>query len=83
MWCLHLLVMLLVVIGVVDQLSVAQWIPLLWVRIITAVAGALYLVYIVALDPKTSALFPFAGWAALRRSARAPSPATTTEPQEH
>lgn len=81
-WCLHLLVMLLVVIGVVDQLSVAQWIPLLWVRIITAVAGALYLVYIVALDPKTSALFPFAGWAALRRSARAPSPATTTEPQE-
>lgn len=78
-WCLHLLVMLLVVIGVVDQLSVAQWIPLLWVRLVTAVAGALYLVYIVALDPKTSALFPFAGWAARRRS----TPAPAVETQEH
>lgn len=82
-WGLYLLVMLLVVIGVVDQLSVAQWISLLWVRIITAVAGALYLVYIVALDPKTSALFPFAGWAFRRRTSRSSVPATSTDPQEH
>lgn len=60
-WALYLLVMLLVAIGVVDQLSVAQWISLLWVRIITAAVGAAYMVYIVVLDPKTATLFPFTG----------------------
>ncbi len=68
-WTLYLLVMVLVVIGVVDQLSVAQWISLLWVRIITAAAGAVYMVFIVFLDPKTSTLFPFTGG---RRRVRAP-----------
>ncbi|QCU78304.1 hypothetical protein E7744_09080 [Citricoccus sp. SGAir0253] len=66
-WVLYLLVMVLVVIGVVDQLSVAQWISLLWVRIITGAVGAAYLVFIVVLDPRTSRLFPFAE----RRRARA------------
>lgn len=60
-WMLYLLVMVLVAIGVVDQLSVAQWISLLWVRIITGAVGAAYMVFIVLLDPKTSQLFPFTG----------------------
>jgi len=60
--------MVLVVIGVVDQLSVAQWISLLWVRIITGAVGAVYMVFIVFLDPKTSTLFPFTA----RRRARPP-----------
>jgi hypothetical protein len=67
-WALYLVVMVLVVIGVVDQLSVAQWISLLWVRIITGAVGAVYMVFIVFLDPKTSTLFPFTG----RRRRRAP-----------
>ncbi|MFC7402598.1 polyprenol phosphomannose-dependent alpha 1,6 mannosyltransferase MptB [Citricoccus sp. GCM10030269] len=59
-WALYLLVMMLVVVGVVDQLSVAQWISLFWVRMITGAVGAAYMVFIVFLDPKTSMLFPFA-----------------------
>jgi hypothetical protein len=70
LWTLYLIVMVLVVIGVVDQLSVAQWISLLWVRIITGAAGAVYMVFIVFLDPKTSTLFPFHG----RRRVRPPDP---------
>ncbi|MCY1158290.1 MAG: hypothetical protein MOP51_1313 [Citricoccus sp.] len=61
LWMLYLVVMVLVAIGVVDQLSVAQWISLLWVRIITGAVGAAYMVFIVFLDPKTSTLFPFTG----------------------
>lgn len=58
-WTLYLLVMVLVAIGVVDQLSVAQWISLFWVRVTTAAVGLAYMVFIVFLDPKTSTLFPF------------------------
>ncbi|MGW9552184.1 polyprenol phosphomannose-dependent alpha 1,6 mannosyltransferase MptB [Citricoccus zhacaiensis] len=58
-WTLYLLVMVLVVVGVVDQLSVAQWISLFWVRITAAAVGLAYMVFIVFLDPKTSTLFPF------------------------
>jgi hypothetical protein len=57
-WVLYLLVMVLVVIGVVDQLSVAQWISVFWVRVTTAAVGLTYMVFIVFLDPKTSTLFP-------------------------
>ncbi|MDI3330635.1 MAG: polyprenol phosphomannose-dependent alpha 1,6 mannosyltransferase MptB [Micrococcus sp.] len=75
-WTLYLLVMVLVVIGVVDQLSVAQWISLLWVRIITGAVGAVYMVFIVFLDPKTSTLFPFTG----RRRVRVPDHARPRAP---
>jgi hypothetical protein len=64
------------VIGVVDQLSVAQWISLLWVRIITGAVGAAYMVFIVFLDPKTSTLFPFTG----RRRDRDPAPVRPRTP---
>lgn len=53
----YLLSMLLVLVGVVDQLSVAQWISLLWVRLLAAGIGLLYLGYLVFSDPRTSALF--------------------------
>ncbi|WP_372700065.1 polyprenol phosphomannose-dependent alpha 1,6 mannosyltransferase MptB [Arthrobacter sp. JSM 101049] len=53
----YLLCMVLVLVGVVDQLSVGQWISLLWVRLLAAAIGLLYLGYLVFSDPKTSALF--------------------------
>lgn len=53
----YLLSMLLVLVAVVDQLSVAQWISLLWVRLLAAAIGLLYLGYLVFSDPRTSALF--------------------------
>ncbi|WP_417220891.1 polyprenol phosphomannose-dependent alpha 1,6 mannosyltransferase MptB [Arthrobacter sp.] len=53
----YVLSMVLVLVGVVDQLSVAQWISLLWVRILAAGIGLLYLGYLVFSDPRTSALF--------------------------
>ncbi|MGM7667060.1 polyprenol phosphomannose-dependent alpha 1,6 mannosyltransferase MptB [Microbacterium sp. A93] len=75
-WTLYLLVMALVVVGVVDQLSVAQWISLFWVRVITGLVGLTYMVFIVFLDPKTSALFPLtARW----RSRRHPRSTTHQE----
>lgn len=78
-WTLYLLVMVLVVVGVVDQLSVAQWISLFWVRITAAVVGLAYMVFIVFLDPKTSTLFPFtARW----RSRGRPNAPTRQRNQE-
>lgn len=53
----YLLSMVLVLVGVVDQLSVAQWISLLWVRVLAAAIGLLYLGYLVFSDPKTSFIF--------------------------
>ncbi len=76
-WSLYLLVMLLVVIGVVDQLSVAQWISLAWVRIITGVVGLTYMVFIVFLDPRTSTLFPLTTGSSRRGADR---PDTTDRP---
>lgn len=73
-WTLYLLVMVLVVIGVVDQLSVAQWISLFWVRVTTAAVGLTYMVFIVFLDPKTSTLFPLAPRWRSRRHPRSTTP---------
>lgn len=66
-----LLSAILVLVGVVDQLSVAQWIDLTLVRIITSVLGLLYLAYLLFVDPKTKQLFPFnrASWTQARVSA--------------
>ncbi|MET1036395.1 MAG: polyprenol phosphomannose-dependent alpha 1,6 mannosyltransferase MptB [Arthrobacter sp.] len=53
----YLLSMVLVLVGVVDQLSVAQWINLTLVRVLAAGVGLVYLGYIVFIDPKTASLF--------------------------
>ncbi|MGJ9402657.1 polyprenol phosphomannose-dependent alpha 1,6 mannosyltransferase MptB [Arthrobacter sp. KK5.5] len=53
----YLLSMVLVLVGVVDQVSVAQWINLTLVRILAGAVGLCYLAYIVFIDPKTSSLF--------------------------
>ncbi|MGG5751907.1 polyprenol phosphomannose-dependent alpha 1,6 mannosyltransferase MptB [Zafaria sp. Z1313] len=53
----YLLSMVLVLAGVVDQVSVAQWINIALVRGIAAAVGLLYLAYLVFVDPKTAQLF--------------------------
>ncbi|GER21987.1 hypothetical protein NCCP1664_04840 [Zafaria cholistanensis] len=53
----YLLTLGLVLVGVVDQLSVAQWIDLTVVRLIAAAAGLAYLAYIVFVDPETATMF--------------------------
>jgi hypothetical protein len=54
-----LLSAILVLVGVVDQLSVAQWIDLTLVRIITGILGLVYMAMLIFVDPKTRHLFPF------------------------
>ena len=54
---LYVLSLLLVLAGVVDQLSVGQWVSLLWIRIFAALVGLAYMVYLVFLDPKTATMF--------------------------
>lgn len=55
---LYLLVAVLILVGVVDQLAVSQWIPLLTVRIITATVGLIGLIVLVFVDPLTKRAFP-------------------------
>ncbi|WGH86522.1 polyprenol phosphomannose-dependent alpha 1,6 mannosyltransferase MptB [Auritidibacter ignavus] len=57
-WMLYLLIMVLVVIGVVDQVSVAEWIPILLVRVITGVIGVIGMAGLLFWDPATSQAFP-------------------------
>lgn len=66
-----LLSAILVLVGVVDQLSVAQWIDLTLVRIITGILGLVYMAVLIFVDPKTSHLFPFnrSSWLQARISA--------------
>lgn len=45
-------------VGAVDQLAVAQWVPLLAVRLCTAAACLLMILWLVRLDPHTRLLFP-------------------------
>ncbi|MET0872335.1 MAG: polyprenol phosphomannose-dependent alpha 1,6 mannosyltransferase MptB [Paeniglutamicibacter terrestris] len=54
---LYILCLLLVLAGVVDQLSIGQWFSLLWVRIFAAVIGLAYMGYLVFIDPKTASTF--------------------------
>ncbi|PQZ87337.1 hypothetical protein CQ018_17950 [Arthrobacter sp. MYb227] len=54
---LYVLCLLLVLAGVVDQISVGQWFSLLWMRIFAALVGLAYMVYLVFLDPKTASMF--------------------------
>ena len=54
---LYVLCLFLVLAGVVDQLSVGQWISLTWVRILAAIVGLAYMAYIVFIDPKTAGMF--------------------------
>ncbi|GAA3700329.1 polyprenol phosphomannose-dependent alpha 1,6 mannosyltransferase MptB [Arthrobacter ginkgonis] len=53
----YILTLVLVLVGVVDQLSVAQWIDLTVVRLIAAAVGLAYLAYIVFVDPRTATMF--------------------------
>lgn len=53
----YALTMLLVLSGVVDQLSVGQWFSLAAARWIAAGAGLAYIGYIIFIDPKTATLF--------------------------
>ncbi|MFF5790598.1 polyprenol phosphomannose-dependent alpha 1,6 mannosyltransferase MptB [Paeniglutamicibacter sp. NPDC012692] len=54
---LYVLCLFLVLAGVVDQLSVGQWISLMWVRILAAIVGLAYMGYLVFIDPKTAGMF--------------------------
>lgn len=54
---LYILCLLVLLSGVVDQLSIGQWFSLLWVRIFAAVIGLAYMAYLVFIDPKTSGIF--------------------------
>ena len=55
---LYLLVTVLVVVGVVDQLAVSQWIPILPLRILTAAVGLIGVLVLVFFDPLTRRAFP-------------------------
>ncbi len=57
---LYLLVTVLVIVGVVDQLAVSQWIPLLPLRLLTGTIGLLGIVVLVFIDPLTRRAFPHA-----------------------
>lgn len=54
---LYILCLLVLLSGVVDQLSIGQWFSLLWVRIFAAVIGLAYMAYLVFIDPKTAGIF--------------------------
>ncbi|KAA0976494.1 hypothetical protein FQ154_10000 [Paeniglutamicibacter gangotriensis] len=54
---LYVLCLLVLLSGVVDQLSIGQWFSLLWVRIFAAVIGLAYMAYLVFIDPKTASIF--------------------------
>lgn len=58
---LYVLCLVLALAGVVDQLSVAQWFSLLWMRIFAAIVGLLCVAYMVFIDPKTAPLFGHLG----------------------
>ncbi|MGC0271225.1 polyprenol phosphomannose-dependent alpha 1,6 mannosyltransferase MptB [Glutamicibacter soli] len=58
---LYVLCLVLAIAGVVDQLSVAQWFSLLWMRIFAALVGLLCVAYMVFIDPKTAPLFGHLG----------------------
>lgn len=64
---LYLFIAVLVLVGVVDQFSVAQWIPQALVQLIAVAVGVLYLFYIVLIDPKTTAIFRTGAGSQLRR----------------
>lgn len=55
---LYLLVTVLVVVVVVDQLAVSQWIDLLPLRILTGAIGLVSIVVLVYFDPLTRRAFP-------------------------
>src|SRR5699024_10816316 len=55
---LYLVVAVLIVAGVVDQLAVAQWIPILPLRIFTAALGLAGIAALVFVDPETRGAFP-------------------------
>lgn len=55
---LYLLVTVLVIVGVVDQLSVSQWIPIVPLRILTSAVGLIGLFVLIVLDPLTRRAFP-------------------------
>ncbi|MEZ7716205.1 polyprenol phosphomannose-dependent alpha 1,6 mannosyltransferase MptB [Micrococcus luteus] len=57
-WVTALAVLLLTGVGVVDQLSVAQWLPVVAIRVFTAVVVLAGIWWIVRRDPATAPLFP-------------------------
>lgn len=57
-WVTAAFVLMLTGVGVVDQISVAQWLPLWLVRAAAALVGLAALWWIVRRDPSTSPLFP-------------------------
>lgn len=64
-WVTALAVLLLIGVGVVDQISVAQWMPLAAVRGATALAALVGILLIAFRDPSTAVLFPGRGRAPL------------------
>ncbi|MFL4472533.1 polyprenol phosphomannose-dependent alpha 1,6 mannosyltransferase MptB [Paeniglutamicibacter sp. MACA_103] len=54
---LYILCLLVLLSGVVDQLSIGQWFSLLWVRLFAAAIGVAYMGYLVFIDPKTASIF--------------------------
>lgn len=80
-WTLYLLVIALVIVGVVDQVSVSQWIPILLVRLITGAVGVAGMVFMVLIDPTTARLFPLRPSARQAlRNARPPDSPDPTDP---
>lgn len=80
-WSVYLVVIVLAVVGVIDQVSVAQWIPILLVRGIILVVGVAGMVFLVIFDRTTACLFPFRRDS--RRAMRVlqnPTDTTTREP---
>lgn len=57
-WVLTALVLALCGVGVVDQISVAQWLPLGLVRVVAALACLVAAWALVRRDPSTAVLFP-------------------------
>lgn len=60
-WVSIAAVLALTAVGAVDQLAVANWVPLTVVRIATGAACLLMLLWLVLLDPHTRLLFPGRG----------------------
>lgn len=54
---LYILCLLVLLSGVVDQLSIGQWFSLLAVRLFAAATTLAYMAYLVFIDPKTAAIF--------------------------
>lgn len=57
-WVTALAVLLLTGVGVVDQLSVAPWMPLAAIRLLTAAVALAGILLLVLRDPETAGLFP-------------------------